>query len=81
MSYKAVLTGYYPNEVGICQHEWTMHQQELISKTVIENTVRFQDSILCPNFTYTVDVRNAETVVKLVGTYFDIYEAYNSQSA
>ncbi len=81
MSYKAVLTGSFPNEVGQCQFKWSAHQQELISVTVIENGVRFQDVILCPNITYTVRVRNAETVVKLVGKYITIYEARNLQSA
>ncbi len=81
MSYKAVLTGYYPGVVGLCQFKWPGHRQELISMTVSEKAGRFQNLILCPNITYTVRVRNAETLVKLVGKYIAFYGARNLQSA
>ncbi len=74
MSYEAVLTGNYPIRVGYCEFESSTHQQELISMTAIEKAVRLEDSILCPNSTYSVEVRNAETGVKLVGKYIAIYE-------
>ncbi len=81
MSYKAVLTGNYSDVLGRRGYRWSTHRQESISVTVIEKAVRFQDGILCPNKTYRITVRNAETDVKLVGKYIAIYEAHNLQSA